>query len=109
MVRLVAKLDNSKKMEERGPAPPHRRGGSDSRGRGQRTRGSGRGLDLLASRRRVGGLGLLAGSPETLLRALLGEPVARADLQPGGSGLAGGFNLGSLQFLGRLSEEAGGV
>jgi hypothetical protein len=53
-------------------------------------------------------LGLIAGSSKALLGALLGESVARADLIPRGSGLAGGLNLGRLQFLGRFSQESGG-
>jgi len=65
-------------------------------------------LGLLGSRRRGNGLGLVAGSPEALLGTLLGESVARADLDPRGSGLAGGLNLSSLQFLGRLSQAPGG-
>jgi hypothetical protein len=43
-------------------------------------------------------------SPEALLGALLGESVARADLIPRGTGLAGGLNLGGLQFLRRFSQ-----
>jgi hypothetical protein len=54
-------------------------------------------------------MGLLAGSSKALLGALLGESVARADLDPGGSGLAGGLNLGGLQFLGRFSQEPGSI
>ena len=62
-----------------------------------------------ATAARGSGLGLLADGPETLLGALLGQPVARADLEPGGPGLAGGLDLGGLQFLGRLAQAAGGV
>ena len=43
-----------------------------------------------------------------MLGALLGESVARADLVPRGSGLAGGLNLGGLQLLCRFSQEPGG-
>ena len=53
------------------------------------------------------GLGLLASSPEALLGALFSESVARADLVPGGTGLAGGLNLGGLQFLCRFSQLPG--
>src|SRR5882724_8733919 len=70
--------------------------------------GSGHRLGLLGSRRRGNGLGLVASSPEALLGTLLGESVARADLDPRGSGLAGGLNLGGLQFLGRFSQAPGG-
>jgi hypothetical protein len=59
--------------------------------------------------RRGDGGGLVAGGPEALLSTLLGEPVAGADLIPGGSGFAGGLNLGGLQFLGRFSQAPGGV
>lgn len=54
------------------------------------------------------GFGLVAGGPEALLRTLLGKPVAGADLIPRGSGLAGGLNLGGLQFLCRFSQAPGG-
>jgi ATP-binding cassette, subfamily B, bacterial len=53
------------------------------------------------------GCGLLVGSPEALLGTLLGKPVARADLDPRGPGLAGGLNLGGLQFLCRFSQAPG--
>ncbi|HEX6521392.1 MAG TPA: STAS domain-containing protein [Streptosporangiaceae bacterium] len=39
---------------------------------------------------------LRASGPEALLRTLLGEPVARADLNPRGSGLASGHDLSGL-------------
>ena len=48
-------------------------------------------------------------SPEALLGALFGESVARADLTPRRTGLAGGLNLGGLQVLGRFSQAPGGV
>jgi hypothetical protein len=54
-------------------------------------------------------LGLVAGGPEALLGALLGEPVARADLVPRGAGLAGGLDLAGLEFLGRFSQAPGSV
>lgn len=57
--------------------------------------------------RRSNGLGLVASSPEALLGALFGESVARADLIPGGPGLAGGLNLGGLQLLCRFSKLPG--
>ena len=57
--------------------------------------------------RRSNGLGLVASSSEALLGALFGESVARADLIPGGTGLAGGLNLGGLQLLGRFSQAPG--
>ena len=63
-----------------------------------------RSLPLLPFRRRSNGLGLVASSSEALLGALFGESVARADLIPGGTGLAGGLNLGGLQLLGRFSQ-----
>jgi hypothetical protein len=44
-----------------------------------------------------------------LLSTLFREPVAGADLNPGGTGLAGGVDLGGLQFLSRLSKTPGGV
>jgi len=62
----------------------------------------------LAPWHRGSGFGLVAGGPEALLRTLLGKPVARADLDPRGSGLAGGLNLGGLQFLCRFSQAPGG-
>ena len=64
-------------------------------------------MSLLAFWRRSSGLGLIAGSPEALLGALFGESVARADLIPGGAGLAGGLNLGGLQLLCRFSQLPG--
>ena len=63
---------------------------------------------LLAPGRCGRGFGLVVGGPEALLRTLLGKPVARADLNPRGSGLAGGLNLGGLQFLCRFSQAPGG-
>ncbi len=62
---------------------------------------------LLPFWRRSNGLGLVASSSEALLRALFGESVARADDIPGGTGLAGGLNLGGLQLLGRFSQVPG--
>ena len=59
-------------------------------------------------RRRIG-LRLGARRPEALLGALLGQSVARADLIPGGTGLAGGLNLVGLQLLGRFSQPPGSV
>jgi len=52
-------------------------------------------------------LGLVASSPEALLGALFRESVARADLIPGGAGLAGGLNLGGFQLLCRFSQLPG--
>jgi hypothetical protein len=40
---------------------------------------------------------------------LLGEAVAGAYLGPGGSGLAGGLNLGGFQLLRRFPQAAGGI
>lgn len=59
--------------------------------------GSSHRLSLLTSWR-CGSNGLLAvaSSPEALLGTLLGESVARANLNPRRSGLAGGLNLGRL-------------
>ena len=82
-------------------------GSGSTRGRRAR-RARGRRLGLLGSRLRGNGLGLVAGSPEALLGTLLGESVARADLNPRGSGLAGGLNLGGLQFVCRFSQAPGG-
>ena len=48
-------------------------------------------------------------SPEALLGALFGESVARADLTPRRTGLAGGLNLGGLQFLSRFSQLPGSI
>jgi hypothetical protein len=59
--------------------------------------------------RRRNGLGLAACGPEALLGALFGQSVARADLTPGGTGLAGGLNLGRLQILCRFSQPPGSV
>src|ERR1700722_4194706 len=53
--------------------------------------------------------GQVAPRPEALLGALLGESVARADLVPRSTGLAGGLNLGGLQFLCRFSQLPGSV
>jgi hypothetical protein len=39
---------------------------------------------------------------------LLGESVARADLDPRSSGLAGGLDLSGLQFVCRFSQAPGG-
>ena len=64
---------------------------------------------LIAGQVQGGGLLPVAGSPEALLGALLGEPVARADLDPGDPGLAGGLNLGALKFLGRFPQPPGGL
>jgi len=72
------------------------------------TRGLSRRFGLLARRHRGSGFGLVTGAPEALLRTLLGQPVARADLNPRGSGLAGGLDLGGLQFLCRFSQAPGG-
>ena len=72
------------------------------------TRGLSRRFGLGAPWRLGSGFGLVAGGPEALLRTLLGKPVARADVNPRGSGLAGGLNLGGLQFLGRFSQPPGG-
>lgn len=72
------------------------------------TRGLSRRFGLLAPWHRGSGFGLVAGGPEALLRTLLGKPVARADLNPRGSGLAGSLNLGGLQFLCRFSQVPGG-
>ena len=58
--------------------------------------------------RRGSGFGLVAGGPEALLCTLLGESVARADLDPRGAGLAGGLHLGGLQFLSRFPQAPGG-
>src|ERR1700733_6659354 len=77
--------------------------------RAPKASGSGRRLRLLGVRVRGRGLGLVADSPEALLGTLLGKSVARADLHPRGSGLAGGLNLGGLQLLGRFSQAPGGV
>ena len=54
-------------------------------------------------------LGLVAGSSKALLGALFGESVARADLIPSGTGLAGGLNLGGLQLFCRFSQLPGSV
>ena len=62
---------------------------------------------LLPIWRRSNGLGLGAGSSKALLGALFGESVARADLIPGGTGLAGGLYLGGLQLLCRFSQLPG--
>jgi hypothetical protein len=51
----------------------------------------------------------VARGPEALLGALLGQPVARADLIPGGPSLASGLNLGGLQVLCRFSQPPGSV
>ena len=67
----------------------------------------GRRVCLLPLLHRSNGLGLVASSPEALLSALFGEPVARADLIPGGPGLAGGLDLGGLQLLCRFSQLPG--
>ena len=72
------------------------------------TRGLSRRFGLLAPWHRGSGFGLVAGGPEALLRTLLGKPVACADLNPRGSGLAGSLNLGGLQFLCRFSQVPGG-
>ena len=70
---------------------------------------SGRGLGFRACGRYGGGLDRGAGGPEALLGSLLGEPVARADVVPGGSGFTGGIDLGGLEFLRRFSQPPGGV
>jgi hypothetical protein len=46
---------------------------------------------------------------EALLGTLLGEPVALADLNPRDPGLAGGLDLGGLQFLCGFSQAPGGL
>jgi hypothetical protein len=51
----------------------------------------------------------VARGPEALLGALLGQSVARADLIPRGTGLAGGLDLGGLQILCRFSQPPGSV
>jgi hypothetical protein len=71
--------------------------------------GSGDRLGLGARRRRGNGRGLAASRPEALLGALLGEPVASADLIPRGPGFAGGLDLGGLKFVGRFAQAPGGV
>ena len=70
-------------------------------------RWSGHRTSLLPFWRRSNGLGLAAGRPKALLGALLGESVARADLIPRDTGLAGGLDLDGLQVLGRFSQLPG--
>jgi hypothetical protein len=66
-------------------------------------------LSFRAFRGRGSSLGVVAGTSEALLGTLLGEPVGRANLNPRGSGLAGGLNLGGLQLLCRFSQAPGGL
>ena len=56
---------------------------------------------------RDNGLGLVTGSPETLLGTLFRKSVARTDLVPGGTSFAGGHNLSGFQFFCRFPQTAG--
>ena len=69
-------------MEERGPASPHRRGGSDSRAWGTTRPRVRPPVGLRSRRRRARRLRPASAQPGTAAGApLLGQPVARADLQ----------------------------
>lgn len=48
-------------------------------------------------------------SPEALLGTLFSKSVTRADLFPGGTGLAGGLDLSGLQFLCGFAKAPCGV